>query len=42
MSVTVLGLSTHNAVTFDSLILVNPYKAAGSEVIFYELVHVAQ
>ncbi len=31
-----------NAVTFDSLILVNPYKAAGSEVIFHELVHVVQ
>jgi hypothetical protein len=32
----------NNAVTFDSLILVNPYKAAGTDVIFHELVHVVQ
>lgn len=37
-----LPLVDTNAITFDSLILVNPYKAAGLDVIFHELVHVVQ
>jgi hypothetical protein len=37
-----LPLADRDAITFDSLILVNPYKAAGSDVIFHELVHVVQ